>query len=215
MKVLLVEDDELLGESLKEYLSKEGFSVRWEDDDRFVLQRLSVELFDVIVLDLMLKFSSGESLIKKIKERHGSIPIIVVTAKDDMGAKEECFLLGADDYIVKPFDPKELVLRIKAVCRRYYGMDQKHRIGDVIVDTQRNLLVKDEKEIVLTQKEWELLLFLLKKRGKVVSHNDILSYVWGDSDVSEDSVRAYIKRLRSILPEGAIETCKGRGYRLK
>ncbi len=215
MKVLLVEDDMLLGESLSDYLKKASFDVKWIDDDRIVMQTLSVELFDVIILDLMLKYLSGEGLIKKIKEKVSNIPIIVTTAKESIASKEECFSYGADDYVVKPFDPKELLLRIKAVCKRYYKMNNKERIGNIEIDTDNRIMKSAGKEITLTKKEWDILAFLLKRRGRIVTHNDILNYVWADSDVGEESVRTYIKKLRAILPEDAIETHKGRGYKLK
>ncbi len=215
MKVLLVEDDNLLGESLKDYLNKSGFDVEFVDDDRTVLQILSIKLFDIIILDLMLKYLNGEELIKKIREKIVHMPIIVTTAKDSIKSKEECFSLGADDYIVKPFNPKELVLRIKAVCKRYYKVDNIEIVGDVEIDIENRDMRRNGAEITLTKKEWDILLFLLKRRGKIVTHNDILNYVWANSYVGEESVRTYIKKLRTILPEGAIETHKGRGYRLR
>ena len=215
MKILLVEDDALLGESLSEYLVKVGFYIKWIDDDRDVMQTLSIELFDVVILDLILKFSNGENLIKKIRQKIPNLPIIVTTAKESIKSKEECFLLGADDYMIKPFDLKELVLRIKAVCRRYYKIDKIEVIGDVEIDVQNRVMRKKSHEVYLTKKEWEVLLFLLKRRNKIVTHDDILNYVWGTSDVGEDSVRTYIKKLRNILPKDTIETYKGRGYKLK
>ncbi len=215
MKVLLVEDDMLLGESLSDYLSNADFDVKWIDDDRVVVQTLSVELFDIIILDLMLKYFKGEELIEKIKQKVSDVPIIITTAKDSISSKEECFALGADDYIVKPFDPKELVLRMKAVCKRYYRINSKEIIGNIEIDVENRIVKNGADEMVLTKKEWDILLFLLKRRGKIVTHNDILNYVWSDSDVSEESVRTYIKKLRAVLPEGSIETHKGRGYRLK
>ncbi len=215
MKILLVEDDALLGESLNDYLAKVGFDIKWIDDDRYVMQTLIVELFDVVILDLILKFSEGENLIKKIKEKIPNLPIIVTTAKESIKSKEECFSLGADDYLVKPFDLKELVLRIRAVCRRYYKINNIEIVGDVEIDTINKIIKKKSHEIYLTKKEWDVLLFLLKRRNKIVTHNDILNYVWGTSDVGEDSVRTYIKKLRTVLPKDTIETYKGRGYKLR
>ncbi len=215
MRVLLIEDDVLLGESMEDYLKKIGFDIKWIDDDRIVMQILSIELFDVVILDLMLKFSKGEDLIKKIKDTVPDVPIVITTAKDGIKSKEECFGLGADDYLVKPFDPKELVLRIKAVCSRYYNIDEKQKIGNMEIDVKNKTVKKNGDEIILTKREWDILIFLLKKRGKIVTHTDILNYVWADSDVNEESVRTYIKKLRAILPDNAIETHKGRGYRLK
>jgi DNA-binding response OmpR family regulator len=214
-KILLVEDDNLLGESLTDFLEIEGFSIKWIDDDRIVMQTFSVEMFDIVVMDLMLKYQDGESLIKKIKERLPDLPIIVITAKDSIKSKELCFSLGADDYITKPFNPKELILRIKAVCRRFYQYKKTEEIGDLKIDTIKKTITKNGKEISLTNKEWGVLLFLIKRRNKIVTHDEILNYIWADKDVGEDSVRAYIKKLRTILPPDSIETYKGRGYKLK
>ncbi len=215
IKILLVEDDKLLGESLCEFFLKNGYEAKWIDDDRDVMATLSIELFDIVILDLMLKFSKGEDLVKKIKEKNRDLPIIVTTAKNDIKSKEECFSYGADDYLTKPFNPKELILRIDAVCKRFYPVNQIEKIGDLEIDMDSKTVKKGAKELFLTKKEWALLEFLIKRKGKVVTHGDILNYIWADRDVGEDSVRAYIKKLRNILPEGAIETCKGRGYRLK
>ncbi len=215
IRVLIVEDNELLGASIDEFLNKNSYDSRWIDDDRELLPLLSVEMFDIVVLDLMLRFSSGEELISKVKSRIPKLPIIVITAKDSIESKQICFNLGADDYITKPFNPKELMFRIEAVCKRVYGLNNIEKIGDIIIDLDNKTIKERDLEIVLTNKEWDVLTFLLKRRNRIVTHNDILNYVWADKDVGEESVRTYIKKLRNILPQGSIETIKGRGYRLK
>ncbi|MGA1862776.1 response regulator transcription factor [Deferribacter thermophilus] len=215
MKILLIEDDLLLGESLKEFLESEKNDVDWIIDDREYEYKLLSNEYDIILLDLMLKFNKGEELLKKIKKLK-NIPIIIITAKFDLSDKETCFLLGADDYITKPFEPKELLLRINAVTRRYF--DNKNRIyisDEIVIDiTQQSLFINNEL-IPLTKKEWELLYILAKNRGKIVSNECILNYVWQENPVGTESIRTYIKKLREILGKDLIETHKGRGYRLK
>ncbi len=214
-RILLIEDDRLLGESLVDFLEKNGYTVRWIDDDRDVMHILNIEAFDIVVLDLILKFSNGENFIKKIKNKFSDLPIIITTAKSSIDSKEECFKLGADDYITKPFVPKELILRIDAILKRIYKTDTVEKIQSAQINLDKKTLTVNEKEILLTEKEWVILEFLIKKRNKIVTYNDILNYVWPGKDVGEESVRTYIKKLRSKLPENSIETLKGRGYRLK
>ncbi len=210
MKVLLIEDDAHLGDALKRYLEREGFSCTWIEDDREVLLILNSEAFDIVVLDLILKFEAGEKILEKIKKKY-DLPVIVLTAKGEIEDKEVCFKLGADDYITKPFNPRELVLRIKSVCKRYYGKEIV-TVGDIEIDLEKKTVKKNGLLVDLTNKDWQLLELLVRNRGKVVSTDKILSYVWPYSETDENSVRAYIKRLRSALGRDLIKNLKGRGY---
>jgi len=212
MKILLIEDDIILGESLKEYLINNNFNAVWISDDRFIYEDIRHKKFDLILLDLMLKYNRGEDLIKKIKSKQ-SIPIIVITAKGGLKDKELCFEYGADDYLVKPFSPKELIFRIKAVLKRYIDTKDHFSSGSLYVDFKNRTLTMGNKEVKLTHTEWSLLSFFIKNRGKIISNDDILNYVWDDNPVGDESIRTYVRRLRSILPEGAIKTYKGRGYK--
>ncbi len=213
MKVLLIEDDPELGESLKEYLERSGFEVKWVQDDRELTDVSVVLGFDVVVLDLILKFSEGEEILESIRKGGIRTPVLVLTAKRTLRDKEVCFNLGADDYLTKPFEPKELILRLKAVTRRSTS-DDITRIGDVEVNLSGRILKKEGKEIKLSKTAWELLSLLIKNRGKVVSTETILNCIWGDKPVGSDVVRAYIKEIRKVLPKDSIETHKGVGYRL-
>ena len=209
IKVLLVEDDTYLGEAVKNYLENNDFKCDWVEDDRDLFLYLNSALYDVIVLDLILKFFKGEDLLKKIKAKY-DIPVIILTAKGNIEDKEVCFNLGADDYITKPFNPKELILRINSVLKRH--VSKTIRLGELLIDLTRKRINRNKDELYLTKKEWDIFEFLLNNRGKVVSVNDILSYVWQDEDVSEESVRTYIKRLRHLLGKDIIKNLKGRGY---
>jgi len=214
MKVLLIEDDVNLGESLKEYLEINSVSVKWLIDDRMVEIVLENEIFDVIILDLILKYQKGEDILKKIRKKGITTPILVLTAKKELKDKEVCFEEGADDYLTKPFAPKELILRLKALIRRQTPA-RIINISDLKIDLDAGTIYKNGDVIKISPKAWELLCFLIKHRGKIVSKERILNYVWADNPVGDEIIRTYIKELRKILPKDSIETYKGRGYRLK
>jgi len=213
MKVLLVEDDRLLGDSLTEYLQSEGFTTDWVYDPREVMDLLEVSRYDVIVLDLIMPHIGGEELIKAIREKDKETPILVLTAKHRLEDKRTCFELGADDYLTKPFEMEELVLRLKALYRRKNPQDVVV-IDEVEVCFSKEMVKVKGKPISLSKKDWLVLKFLVENKGRFVSHEEILNYVWGDEPVGEEVVRAHIKNLRKLLPEGFIKTMKGRGYRV-
>ncbi len=214
MKVLLIEDDPLLGESVKEYLEEHGIEVEWIEDDREIEHIFDFESYDVIVLDLILKYQRGEDILRNLRLKGVKTPIIILTAKDTLKDKETCFNLGADDYLTKPFKPKELLLRIKALSKRKH-VETVFKIGDVEIDLDRQLVYKNGKEIKVSKTTWDLLYLLLKNRGSIVSTERILNYVWGTKPVGDEIVRTYIKELRKILPKDSIKTYKGRGYKLE
>jgi len=211
LRVLIIEDDILLAESLKEYLNVNNFEAEVLS---YPEEIYLVEHFDVILLDLMLKDKKGEYILREIRKKGLDLPIIVITAKSDMDSKEICFEYGADDYIVKPFDPKELLLRIKALTKRVYCCENL-RIDNVLIDFSGKKLYVDDLEVHLSRIEWELLCLLAQNRGKLVTMDKILSYIWGDKVVGTESIRTYIKNLRKALPDDFIVTYKGRGYKLK
>jgi len=214
MKVLLVEDDLTLGESLKEYLEINDIDVKWLSDDREVEDVVLSQSFDVIILDLILKYQKGEDILKKIREKGITTPVLVLTAKKKLRDKEVCFERGADDYLTKPFAPRELLLRLQALTRR----EQRNKIifiDNIKIDLEEQTVYRGEKEVKLSRRAWGLLSFLIKHRGQIVPKERILSYVWGDTLVGGEIIRAYIRDLRRLLPEIQIETYKGRGYRLK
>ncbi len=215
MKILLIEDNKILGESLKEYLQQEKFDVDWLFDDREFEDYFYFRDYDVVLLDLMLKFGKGENLLKKIKSKK-DIPVIIITAKSMLSDKEVCFQYGADDYIVKPFNPKELIMRINAIIKRYIFDDLTINLdNDITIDLKNGIVEKNKEIVPLTKKEWDLLYILIKNKGRIVNNESILNYVWQDNPVGTESIRTYIKKLREIFGKDTIETFKGRGYRLK
>ncbi|RMD46326.1 MAG: DNA-binding response regulator [Aquificota bacterium] len=214
MHILLVEDDHLLGESVKEYLEENGIDVEWIEDDREIENIFDFNRYDVIVLDLILKYQKGEDILRNLRMKGVKTPIIILTAKDTIKDKETCFNYGADDYLTKPFSPKELLLRIKALSKRKH-IETVFKIGDVEIDIDRQTVYKNGEEVKLSKTMWELLYLLLKNKGSVVSNERILNYVWGTKPVGDEIIRTYIKELRKILPKDSIKTYKGRGYKLE
>jgi len=214
MRVLLIEDDPILGESLKEYLEENQIKVHWIKDDREVDDIFNFEQYGVIILDLILKYSRGEDILRQLRDKGINIPVIILTAKSDIKDKETCFNFGADDYLTKPFNPKELILRINALIKRRH-IDEIIKIGDVEINITGKIVSKRGKEIKLSKTAWDLLYFLLRNRGSIIETERILNHVWGDKPVGDEIVRTYIKELRKILPKDSIKTYKGRGYKLE
>ncbi len=214
MKVLLIEDDLTLGESLKDYLELNNIEVDWISDDRDLENIFSFDKYDVIILDLILKYSTGEQILQRLRNKGINVPVLILTAKSSLKDKEICFNYGADDYITKPFESKELLLRLKALNKRQH-LGNIIKIGDLVVNLDAQTIYKNGKELKLSKKSWDLLNFLIKNRGNVVNTQRIINYVWGDKPVGDEIVRTYIKELRKILPSNSIETYKGRGYKLQ
>ncbi len=210
----MIEDDPILGESLEEYLKDNGIEVHWIQDDREIEYIYNFDQYDVIILDLMLRYRKGEDILRELRSKRINTPVLILTAKSNIKDKEVCFNLGADDYLTKPFNPKELLLRINALTKRKH-IDETLKIGDVEINLSSKTLTKKGKEIKLSKTAWELLYYLIRNRGSVVETERILNHVWGDKPVGDEIVRTYIKELRKILPKDAIKTYKGRGYKLE
>ncbi len=147
-----------------------------------------------------------------VKQTYSHLPVIVLTARYSLSSKEKCFKSGADDYLTKPFELLELELRISALLRRF-DKEKILNLRELTIDLKNKLLLKNGIEIPVTGRTWALLCYFLENRNRVISKSQIIEHVWQDTVVSEDSIRAYVKELRKILPEGSIVTYKGRGYR--
>lgn len=214
MRVLLIEDDPILGESVREFLELKGCEVEWVRDGDELPDVRVAEGFDAVVLDLILGPRSGEDILAEMRRQGVKTPVLVLTAKRTLTDKETCFNLGADDYLTKPFEPEELVLRLRALVRRYLP-ENRVVLGDVEIDLEGRSLRRGNEELKLSRTAWELLLLLLRNRGRVVTTETILNCIWGDKPVGSDVVRAYIKELRKVLPPETIKTYKGVGYKLE
>ena len=222
MNILVIEDEPDIRKNLEYNLSREGFKVSTAGSLKDGLKSLDSNTYSLILLDLMLPDGSGLDLCKKIKSNPSleSIPIIILTAKDDEVDKVVGFELGADDYVTKPFSIRELILRIKAVLKRKIDkkdlVEVERQFGDLRMDIDSHEVFVNNEEIFLTALEFKLLKQLVDRRGRVQSRDQLLADVWGySSDVTTRTVDTHIKRLREKL--GVIgkyvQTIRGVGYK--
>lgn len=221
--VLLIEDEQPIRDMIRFALSREGIDMVEASNADEARRVLSSCLPDLILLDWMLPEVSGIKLLKEFKKKKeiSRIPVIMLTAKAEEEDKVVGFDAGADDYVTKPFSPKELVARIRAVNRRVIGTDvnDKIEISSLIIDTNAHKVSCGEENLHLGPIEYRLLVFLASHTGRVYSRSSLLNNVWsGMLDVEERTVDVYIRRLRKTLePYGCdnlIQTVRGAGYRL-
>ncbi len=220
-KILIIEDEKPIADLLKYGLEKEGFKVQTALSGAEGLA--AVEKFEpnVILLDIMLGDMDGLSVCKTVTMNH-NIPIIMVTAKSDQLDKLVGLEYGADDYITKPFDLREVVLRIKSILRRITKAKMPEEdtgeisVGDVLLDLKKHTVIKAGKLIELTPKEFSLLETLMKNRGRVLTRSDLLELVWEFEYIGDTrTVDIHIQRLRKKLgDDGFITTVFGVGYKI-
>lgn len=220
-KILVVEDDKHIFKLVKYNLEKAGFDCTVTVTGEDALEVLDRESIDLIILDIMLPKMDGFETCRHIKQDKKllNIPIIMLTAKGEEVDKVVGFELGADDYVVKPFSPRELILRAKAILKRGKPKEEEKDIlsvDKITIDIPRHKVTVDKKEIKLTQLEFKLLVTLVKRRGRVQSRDGLLEDVWDiASEVTTRTIDTHIKRLREKLGKAGklIETIRGIGYR--
>ncbi|MGI6151924.1 MAG: response regulator transcription factor [Christensenellales bacterium] len=216
-RILLVEDDEGIVAGLTEYLKAERFLVSSARTKQEALKKLETEEFDLALLDVSLPDGSGYSLCPPIKER--GIPVIFVTASGDEYSVVAGLDMGADDYVSKPFRPRELLSRIRSVLRRSGG-SQTLSLGDVTLDPVRGMAKKAGKELYLSALEYRLLLAFMNNKGQVLTRSRLMEEIWdaGGDFVNDNTLTVYIKRLREKIEDDPtlpklIVTVRGMGYR--
>lgn len=214
--VVLVEDEENLNTLIKAYLEKSGYKVICYLNGEDAMNNIDISAH-LWILDIMLGGDiSGFDIIKKIREHNEEIPVIFTSARDQDLDKIIGLELGSDDYITKPYSPKELVLRVNNIIKRVYTKDiQKITYSDYTIDIGKRIVLKGEKEINLTTLEFDLLYMFITNKNKSFSRDDILNSVWGDNYFGSDRVvDDLIRRLRKKMPKLNINTIYGYGYRL-
>ena len=218
-RLLLVEDDNAIVKSLKEYLTGEGFEITSAPGQREAEELIRQKKFDLFLLDVAIANGSGFSLCAKAKEL--KLPVIFLTASGDENSIVRGLDMGADDYISKPFRPRELVSRIKSVLRRYEGSSSVVSVGNITIDTEKGTVSRDGREIALSALEYRLLMVFVSNRGRLLSRNQLLEDIWdiaGDF-VNDNTLTVYIKRLREKIEDDPqnpviIKTIRGLGYRM-
>lgn len=222
-RILIVEDDKNISKLVKFNLEKANYDCTIAVSGEKALEALDDRSADLIILDIMLPGMDGYEICRtiKAKEKLKNIPIIMLTAKGEEVDRIVGLELGADDYIVKPFSPRELVLRVKAILKRGKAESVKKDIlvaGDMAVDIPKHKVTVKDKVIELTQMEFKLLVTLMERRSRVQTRDRLLSDVWDmDSSIDTRTIDTHIKRLREKLgkPGSLIETVRGLGYKFK
>ena len=220
-KILIVDDDENISEILNMYLESSGYSTKIASTGKRA-QELFLEYNpNLVLLDVMIPGIDGIDVLKWVRKQ-GEVPVIMLTAKGDTFDKVLALELGADDYIVKPFEPKELLARVKAVLRRYSADNAKSEIiklSDLSIDPTSYKVIFNKEDIKMPPKEFELLYYLAKNKNRVFTREQLLCEVWGyDYPGDSRTVDVHIKRLREKLTSGEewqIETVWGVGYKFE
>lgn len=213
--ICLVEDEKDLNHLIKSYLERENYSVTSYLTGNDAIKHIN-DNFDLWVIDIMLGDEvSGYDIIKKIREIDSNKPVIFTSARDQDLDKIIGLELGSDDYITKPYSPKELILRINNIIKRVYNKPQKKIYETYEIDFDKRVVIEDSKEIELTTLEFELLMLLLNNQNTSLSRDDILTGVWGSDYFGSDRVvDDLVRRLRRKMPKIKINTIYGFGYRL-
>ncbi len=220
MKLLIVEDDKKLATALKRGLEGENYAVELAFDGPSGLWLATEGSFDLIILDLMLPGRNGFQICADLRESGDWTPILMLTAKTGELDEAEALDTGADDYLTKPFALPVLLARIRALLRRTTGRNPAPiSAGDLVLDPGRRCVWRGEQEVTLTTRQFDVLEFLVRRRGQVLSKAEILAGVWEhDFDGDPNIVEVYVRRLRRAIDEPfgrhAIETVRGAGYRL-
>ena len=214
--IALVEDEKDLNNLIRTYLEKEGYNVVSYYDGESTINNINKDV-DLWILDIMLGDTiSGYDIIKKIREENPDVPVIFISARDKDLDKIIGLELGSDDYIAKPYSPKELVLRVNNIIRRVYSKDkQKLTYKDYTIDFEKRMVLHKGESINLTTLEFDLLYMFVTNINKSFSRDDILNNIWGENYFGTDRVvDDLVRRLRKKMPELDINTIYGYGYRL-
>ncbi len=221
MRIIVIEDEKSLSDAICEGLRDNYFAVDQAFDGREGLSKIEVEeAYDILILDIMLPKIDGVTLLKNIREKGYKMPVLMLTAKSGIDDKVESFSLGADDYLTKPFDFRELLARVRALLRREKE-DKKAliEIYDLAIDTNKNIVKRGGKVIQLTKKEYQIVVYLTMNRGRVVTKVELENHLWDESaSLWSDTLRSHIKNLRKKIDNSfekkLIKTIPGIGYEI-
>ena len=216
MRVLLVEDDPILGEQLRQSLAEAGYAVDKTDNGQDARHLGATEPYDAVVLDLGLPILDGLSVLKHWRSAGRRMPVLILTARDNWHDKVTGIDAGADDYLSKPFHMEELLARLRALIRRAQGLASPLlECGRLTLDTRSGRVMLNGKAVTLTSHEHRLLAYLMHRPGTVVSRSELTEHLYAqDFDRDSNTIEVFIARLRRKLPAGTIETVRGMGYRL-
>ena len=220
MKILIIEDEKLLADSLKTLLTSKGFQVEAVYDGKTGADYALLGIYDLLILDVMIPGLDGLSLARKVRANRCTTPILMLTAKSGLEDRIAGLNAGADYYLTKPFDTRELLACINALLRRQGNQINELSYGNTALELETCMLVCGENRIRLSAKEFDVMRFLLQSREQILSKEVILARVWGyDSNAVENHVEVYVgflrKKLRSIGSNVSIEAARRLGYHLE
>lgn len=216
MRVLLIEDDAILGAAVRDQIVADGHSVDWVSRIDAARDHVGSAAYDLLLLDLMLPDGRGIAFLRELRGRGNVTPVIVLTALDQLSDRIEGLNAGADDYLIKPFDLLELSARLNAVARRYSGNPNPLvRIGDLEVDLAAHSITRSGKSIDLTAREWSLFEAFVQRHSQILSKAQLEGRLYAFAqEVESNTIEVHISRLRKKLGSAVIETVRGLGYRL-
>ncbi len=217
MKILIVDDEELIRTVIKEYASIEGYETDEAGNGLEAIEKCKINHYDLIIMDIMMPKLDGYQAVKEINKNHNT-PVLMLSARGEEYDKLLGFELGIDDYVTKPFSPKELMARVKAIHKRMNRVTKKIIIGSLVVDDIAREVTVDGKEVILTLKEYELLKYLLENKNIAVSREQLINSVWGYDFYGDDrTVDTHIKTLRGKIGKykDNIITLRGVGYKFE
>jgi DNA-binding response OmpR family regulator len=217
VRILLVEDDQMLGEAVRDGLRQGGYVVDWVQDAGAALAALSTSSFNALVLDLGLPGRDGLSVLRWLRQNGRATPVVIVTARDRISDRIGGLDAGADDYLLKPFDIEELCARLRAITRRASGCaDSVLTIGDVVLDLRQRTLTCQGASASLTAREYAVIELLMRKAGCLVTRAEIEEELYGfDDHIASNAIEVHIHNLRRKLGARFITNLKGRGYRVE
>ncbi len=210
-KILLLEDDRLFGETLVDFLENEGYEVLHCRESKEAIDATYAQSFDLYLLDVNVPDMNGFELLKMLRESGDDTAAIYITSARDKEALAEGFGSGADDYMKKPIDLDELLLRIEAQLRRMQS-PKRVEVGDFLFDMERLVLYREDEPVALPKKLAELLGLFLRNRGEVVSTEEILREIYGDEAPGTGALRVYVNKLKQLFGKESIVNIRGVGY---
>ena len=216
MRILLIEDDTVLGAAVRDQVRADGHSIDWVTRLDEAREALAVAAYDLVLLDLMLPDGRGVPFLRALRAKGDASPVIILTALDQVSDRIEGLNAGADDYMVKPFDLAELSARIGSVARRYTGNPNPIvTLGPLDIDLAARTVRKDGKVVPLTAREWALFEAFVQRPGQLLSKAQLEERLYSfGTEIESNTIEVHVSRLRKKLGHGIIETVRGLGYRL-
>ena len=219
-KILIIEDDFMIAESTQTLLKYQGFDVDWVNNGIDGLKKIQHEQVDVVLLDLGLPMMDGMQVLKQIRQNHPNLPVLIISARDQLQQRVDGLNQGADDYLVKPYEFDELLARIHVLLRRsgkeqIQNCDALLSYGDLVLDIEQHLVKFKGEYIDLSNREWAILIPLVTHPNKIFSKANLEDKLYDfDSEISSNTIEVYVHHLRSKLGKDFIRTIRGLGYRL-